>query len=219
MRTHVRANPLSAAALIGALLLSLAPPARADDTPPANDQVIQPQLDRRDVRVPHIPSNDIELGLFTGVYNAENFGAHLVEGVRLGYHITESVFIEGVYGRTKVSDGTFRLFLPGGIFPLPRETLQYYDLSAGYNVFPGEIFLAKGHAKVSTVYVIGGLGTTKFVGHSYETINAGVGMRVFMADWAAVQLDMRDHYFRFDYLGQNQGTQNLEFTAGLTFFF
>jgi outer membrane beta-barrel protein len=223
------------AALVGTLLLLAFPAARADEPQaagdqvvqpasdqapqPANDQVIQPQVDRRDVKVPHIPSNDIELGLFTGAYNAEHFGNHLVEGARLGYHVTESIFIEGVYGRTKVSDAIFRLFLPGGVFPLQEETLQYYDLSAGYNIFPGEIFLAKGHAKVSTVYLIGGLGTTKFDGASHETINAGLGMRVFMADWAAIQFDMRDHFFTIDLLGTKESTQNLEFTVGLTFFF
>jgi outer membrane beta-barrel protein len=185
----------------------------------ANQQVIEPQIDRRNVRVPHIPSNDFELGVFTGTYETQNFGASLVAGVRAGYDITEDVFVQGVYGQTKVSDQDFRQILPGGIFPTPRETLRYYDLSVGYNIFPGEIFLARNHAKVSTVYVIAGLGTTKFDDASHETVNVGAGLRVFLADWSAVQLDVRDHIFSLNLLGQPQTTQNLELTLGLTFFF
>ncbi len=186
---------------------------------PANDQVIEPQLERREVKVTHIPSNDFEIGAFVGTYDTENFGASLVGGVRLGYHITEDFFAEAVYGQTSVSDQNFRQILPGGIFPNPKETLRYYELLAGYNIFPGEIFLGRTHAKVSTLYLIGGLGTTNFVGESHETFDVGFGMRVFMADWAAVQVDMRDHVFALDLLGTRQNTQNLELTAGLTFFF
>ena len=94
-----------------------------------------------------------------------------------------------------------------------------FDLSVGYNIFPGEIFLARNHAKVSTVYVIAGLGTTKFDDASHETVNVGAGLRVFLADWSAVQLDVRDHIFSLNLLGQPQTTQNLELTLGLTFFF
>lgn len=219
MRNPARISKALRAVACALALCASALSARAQDAQPANDQVIQPEVERREVRVPHIPSNDIELGLFTGAYNAENFGAHVVEGVRAGYHITESVFVEAAYGRTKVSDQLFRQFLPGGIFPVPTETLQYYDLSAGYNVFPGEIFLGKNHAKVSTIYLIAGLGTTKFDGTSHETINGGIGTRIFMADWVAIQFDMRDHFFSQDILGTHQDTQNLEFTVGLTFFF
>lgn len=185
----------------------------------ANQQVIEPQLDRRDVHVPHIPSNDFELGVFTGTYDTQNFGASLMGGVRAGYHITEDVFVEAVYGQTKVSDENFRQILPGGIFPTPKQTLRYYDLSVGYNIFPGEIFLARNHAKVSTVYVIAGLGTTKFDDASHETVNVGAGLRVFLADWSAIQLDVRDHVFSINLLGQPQTTQNLEVTLGMTFFF
>jgi len=42
---------------------------------------------------------------------------------------------------------------------------------------------------------------------------------VFFADWAALQLDVRDHMFDLDLLGKTQRTQNIEMTVGLTFFF
>lgn len=217
MRTYAALPPLF---LVLSLLAGLPPgAARAAEAQPANDQVVVPQVDRRDVRVPHIPSDDVEAGVFTGVYNAENFGASLVGGLRLGYHISEDFFVEAVYGQTKVSDSTFRDILPGGIFPAPKEILRYYDLSAGYNIFPGEIFLGRNHAKVSAFYLIAGLGSTKFNDASHQTVNAGAGMRVFLKDWVAVQLDVRDHMYSIDLLGSKKNTNNLETTAGVTFFF
>ena len=194
--------------------------ALAQSTPPANnDQVVIPQVDRRDIEKPKFPSNDFEIGLFTGSYATQNFGSSWVYGARIGYHITEDFFVEGVYGQTKVSDELFRQILPGGIFLKDTEKLSYYNLSIGYNLFPGEIFIGGRRAKPSQFYLIAGAGTTKFVDQSKPTFNVGFGYRVYLADWAALQLDLRDHIFSLDLLGKRQNTQNLELTGGLTFYF
>jgi outer membrane beta-barrel protein len=186
---------------------------------PANEQVIVPQVDRREVKLPKFPSNDIELGFFTGTYATQNFGTSWVSGLRLGYHITEDVFVEGTLARTTVSDESLRGVLAAGILASPQEKLTYYNLSVGYNLLPGEVFIGKHSAKASAIYVIGGIGSTNFAQQRRQTFNFGLGARVFMADWAALQVDMRDHIFSLDLLGKNQRTQNLELTAGLTFFF
>ena len=44
-------------------------------------------------------------------------------------------------------------------------------------------------------------------------------VRVFLTDSLSLQVDMRDHIFSLDLLGQRQSTQNLELTGGLTFNF
>jgi len=213
----------AALALLMALVASLVPnDAAAQATAPqqpANEQVIVPQVDRREVKLPKIPSKDFELGVFGGTYSTQNFGSSAVGGVRLGYHLTEDVFVEGVYAQTKVSDENYRQILPGGVFPTPETTLSYYNLSVGYNLLPGEIFVGKNIAKASALYLIGGVGSTKFNNQRRQTFNVGFGLRVFLADWAAVQLDVRDHIFSLDILGRRENTQNPEITAGVTFFF
>ncbi len=215
MRLSTLALSFALVALTATPLLSRA----ADNERPANEQVIEPKVDRRDVRVPKFPSNDWEFGVFGGTYATENFGSSFIWGARLGYHITEDVFVEAAYGRTRVSDENFRQILPGGVFPTPRSTLYYYNLSAGYNVLPGEVFLGKSYAKASALYLMGGIGSTSFLQQRRQTVNFGLGLRVFMKDWAAIQVDMRDHIYSLDLLGKRQNTQNLEFSAGLTFFF
>jgi len=207
-----------------AIALCAAASSVAAQTAPAgatttSEQVIEPAVPRRDIKVPKIPSNDILVGAYLGSYSSEDFGASFVYGVRLGYHITEDFFVEGVYGTTKVSDENFRQILPGGIFPDKEETLDYYNLSVGYNVLPGEAFLGRNYAWAQALYLIAGVGSTSFIGQSSQTISFGVGYRVMFKDWASIQLDFRDHMYSIDLLGQDKSTHNLEFTVGATFFF
>ena len=195
--------------------------ARAADAPAADtpDQVIVPQVERREVHKPKYPSNDFEIGLFGGTYSSQNFGTSFNWGGRLGYDITEDFFVEATYGRTKVSDKAFRQILPGGIFTAEQEKLKYYDLSVGWNFLPGEIFIGKNWAKASTMYAIGGIGNTSFDSQRMQTWNFGVGAKLFLADWVALRADVRDHIFTLDLLGKRSTTQNPELSLGFAFFF
>jgi outer membrane beta-barrel protein len=217
---------LPASLLAVAALALLLPAARAQTTTapaagtaPPNEQVIEPAVPRRDVRVPKIPNKDFIVGAFVGTYATEDFGASLVYGGRLGYHVTEDFFVEGMYGTTDVSDENFRQILPGGVFPNQEEKLEYYNLSIGYNILPGEVFFGSKYAKASALYLIAGAGSTKFLEQRKQTISVGLGLRVFYADWGAIQVDFRDHIYSLDLLGIRKDTQNLELTAGFTFFF
>jgi outer membrane beta-barrel protein len=189
-------------------------------TRPANEQVVVPQVERRDVKLPRYPSKDIEVGAFAGVYSTENFGANAVYGLRLGYHITEDFFVQANLAQTKVSDENFRQLLPGGgIFPREEEKLTYYNLSAGWNVLPGEIFIGSNRAKATSLYLLAGIGSTKLAERRSSTLNFGVGWRVLLADRAALHLEMRDHVFSTDLLGPRKSTHNLELSGGLAWYF
>jgi outer membrane beta-barrel protein len=207
-------------ALLAVLLATLGAAAHAaDPPPPPKDQVVVPDVDRRGIRLPRFPTSDFEIGGLGGTFSTQNFGTSGIGGVRLGYHITEDFFVEGVYAITNVSDKNFRLVLPGGIFPKETERLTYYNLSVGYNVLPGEIFIGSAHAFPSQFYVIGGVGSTKLDTQRKPTFNFGAGFRVYLSDHAAIQIDVRDHIFSLDLLGQRESTQNLELTLGLTGYF
>lgn len=219
MRKSVLATLLTAAVpgLVPAVALAQAQP--APQPAAADTQVVVPQVERRTVQPPRFPSSDFEIGLFAGTFSTQNFGSSAVYGLRLGYHITEDVFVEGAFGQTKVSDEAFRQVLPGGIFVNPTETLSYVNLSAGYNLLPGEVFFGRNVAKASAFYVIGGIGSTKFIDQRRQTFNVGFGTRLLFNDSVAVQADVRDHIFSLDILGRRESTQNLEVTLGVTVFF
>ncbi len=211
--------------VVAGMLIAAAPARGQTSSPggtapkPPNEQVIEPTVPRREIRVPKIPSRDFIVGAFIGTYATEDFGASAVYGARLGYHITEDFFVEALYGTSQVSDENFRQILPGGVFPNKEEKLSYYNLSVGYNVLPGEVFFGSRYANASALYLIAGIGSTKFLEQTKQTLNFGLGLRVFMKDWAAIQVDFRDHIYSLDLLGQRKSTQNLELTAGATFFF
>jgi outer membrane beta-barrel protein len=232
MNTHTTAHPARAAApivLIAAVAAAsfIAAPAFAQGqtpspgqaTKPANEQVVVPQVDRREVQPPTFPSNDFEVGAFIGTYAAQNFGSSVVYGLRVGYAITEDVFVQASYGSTQVSDDLFRQILPGGIFAGDTERLSYYNLSVGYNVLPGEVFIGAKRALASALYVLGGIGSTNFNDQTRQTINIGLGARVFLKDSFSLQVDVRDYIYSLDLLGKSENTQNLELTFGFSFFF
>jgi outer membrane beta-barrel protein len=186
---------------------------------PDANQVVVPEVERREVKLPRFPSKDIAVGLFAGTYATQNFGAAAVVGARLGYHITEDWFVEATLGQSKVTDEAFRQVLPGGIFTDAKETLRYYNVSAGYNLLPGEVFPTARRAKATAIYLIAGVGSTKFNDQRSQTLSFGLGGRLLLTDRAAVQFDMRDHVFSLDLLGKRQSTHNLELTGGFTYYF
>jgi outer membrane beta-barrel protein len=214
---------MTAATLATACLLALLAHgnARAADAPAADtsDQVVVPEVERRDVHKPKYPSNDFEIGLFGGTYSSQNFGTAFAWGGRLGYDITEDFFVEASYRHTKVSDAEFRNILPGGIFTAEQQKLQSYDLSLGWNFLPGEVFIGRNWAKASTMYAIGGLGSTRFDSQRMQTWNFGLGAKLSLADWVALRADVRDHIYTLDLLGKRGSTQNPEVTVGFAFFF
>lgn len=181
---------------------------------PADEPPVVPQVDRRELRLPKFPSRDFEVGAFAGIYGTENFGASAVYGLRLGYHLTEDWFVEGAFASTTVSDESFRQILPGGIFTDTKEKLSYYNLSVGYNILPGEVFLGSKQARATAIYLIGGVGSTDFAGQKRQTVNFGFGWRILLGQRGALRIDLRDHVFSLDLLGLNQSTHNIEATVG-----
>ena len=190
-----------------------------DQTSKPNDQIVVPEVSRRDVHLPSFPSNDVDIGVLAGKYSTQNFGTSTVEGIRIGYNITEDFFVQSVLAKTNVSDATYRQILPGGVFPTQIEKLSYYNFSLGYNILPGEVFVGTRHALPVTFYVLAGVGSTTLDAQKHATVNVGSGMRLFLNDYFSLQLDARDHLFSMDLLGTRQRTQNLEMTMGLTISF
>ena len=189
---------------------------QASSTTVSSDQIVVPEVTRREVKLPRFPSNDFDVGLYGGTFSTQNFGTSAVGGLRLGYHITEDFFVQSVIAQTKVSDASFRQILPGGVFPKEKEKLRYYNLSLGYNILPGEVFIRTKYAMPFSLYLIAGVGSTTIDQQRRATFNFGSGMRVFFNDYIALQFDARDHIFSLDLLGKRQRTQNVELTIGVT---
>jgi outer membrane beta-barrel protein len=183
------------------------------------EQVVRPEIERREIHEDDIDTEDFEIGAFAGLMNVEDFGTNLVYGARLAYHVTEYVFVEAAYGRTKTEETSAERFGGFQILEDGDRDLDYYNLSFGFNILPGESFIGSKWAFTSDFYIIGGVGSTSFAGEDEFTWNVGFGYKVLANDWLALRVDARNHVFDVDLLGESQTNNNLEFTGGLSIFF
>jgi outer membrane beta-barrel protein len=184
------------------------------------DEVIKPEVERREISEPHIKAEDFELGVYGGLMSVEDFGTNSVLGVRLAYHLTEGLFTEAALGRTKTGKTSYeRLSGAAELLTDDERTLTYYNIALGYNLLPGEVFLPGNHAYNTALYVIAGVGSTHFAGDDRFTFNAGLGFRFLAMDWLAIHADARDHVFDMDLLGETRTTHNIEITGGVSVFF
>ncbi|MDH3431920.1 MAG: outer membrane beta-barrel domain-containing protein [Gammaproteobacteria bacterium] len=189
--------------------------------PPSSEppgQVIDPQVERREIKEPAIDREDFEIGAFVGMMNIEDFGTDTVYGVRLAYHVTEGFFVEATVGQSEASLTSFEV-LSGGARLFDDRDLTYYNLNLGYNILPGEMFIGEGRAYNTNFYLIAGLGSTRFADDDRFTVNFGAGFRFLLTDSVALHVDFRDHLFDIDVIGQEKTVHNLEGTIGVTVFF
>jgi outer membrane beta-barrel protein len=206
--------------LLSVLLGMTAAPAHSDIK--ADELELEPLVvrepERREVDVDALDTENWEIGAFGGVMNVDNFGTEPVYGIRMAYHITESFFVEGQYAKTELGETSFERLSGGAPLFVDRD-MTYYNLSLGWNVFPGESFVGGRWAFKGGLYLIGGVGATDFAGDNRFTWNAGVGYRFIATDWLALHVDVRDHVFKSDLLGEDETYQNIEFSGGLSLFF
>ncbi|MFA7553035.1 MAG: outer membrane beta-barrel domain-containing protein [Spongiibacteraceae bacterium] len=185
-----------------------------------NIQVIEPDLNRREIKTDAIDSENFEVGFYYGVLSIQDFSSNEVYGLRAAYHVTEDIFFEAAYGQ---SEGDLTSFekLSGGspILSDNDRDYKYYSASLGWNIFPGEVFVLNDYSFNSAIYLIAGVGSTEFAGDSWFTVNFGAGFRLLLTDEIAWHIDVRDHMFDRDIFADSETTHNVEFTTGFTVFF
>lgn len=180
--------------------------------------IIEPELERREIEVPKIDTEDFEVSLYAGALNVEDFGSSVVSGIRLGLHATEDFFLEGAWGQATISDDSFRqLSLP--LFDSKEIGIEFYSLSLGYNVLPGESYFGS-RVLTSSGYVLFGLGNTHFEseGDSF-TVVLGMGLRVLANDWLSIRFEAKGYEFETDILGKKKFSHNVETSFSLGVFF
>ncbi|WP_444892272.1 outer membrane beta-barrel domain-containing protein [Microbulbifer sp. JMSA004] len=217
METWFRRISVGSAAL-SALVGTQVCSAQQDDDVLAD--IVAPELERREIRDALIDSENIEIGLFAGVINVEDFGSNSLYGTSAAYHISEDFFIEATYAQTELGESSFERL--SGAAPLltdEQRELSYYNTSVGWNIFQGEYFVFDDWAFNANFYVVGGVGNTSFADEEHFTYNFGAGVRMLANDWLAVRMDVRDHVFEHELFGEAQVTNNLSAQLGLTIFF
>jgi outer membrane beta-barrel protein len=202
------------------LLLSLAGIVHAQSANTNTVQVIDPDIERRNISVDDIDSENFEISAYAGILSIQDFDSEMVYGARAAYHFTEDFFFEGSYGDSK-GDLTSYEEISGGppLFNDDDRNYSFYNFTIGWNIFPGEIFIGNSYAFKSDFYLIAGAGSTNFLGDNWFTVTVGAGYRLMLTDWFAWRLDVRDNIFDRDSFGVDATTNNIEITTGPSFFF
>lgn len=182
--------------------------------------IIAPDLERRTIASAEIDSENWEFGIYTGVMSIEDFGTSSVTGLKIAYHVSENFFTEASYALTEAGETSFET-LSGATQILTDEQreISYYQLSFGYNLFQGEIFLGTKRAYNADFYLVAGAGNTEFADDSYFTYSLGLGSRFYLTDWLALHSNLRAHSFSHELLGEEKTIVNLEPQVGMTFYF
>lgn len=189
-----------------------------EEAPPP--RIIEPEVERRRIKVPKIDTENVEIGAYFGSLSIEDFGSNSVYGFTAAYHVSEDFFFRAEYGRSKAGRTSFETL--GGDVQLltPDERrFTYYSLGVGYNFLPGEVFLGRNFAMNSAFYVDAGIGSTEFAGDQRFTVSFGAGFRVLPTDWLGIHFGVKDRVFETDLLGSSKLVNNLEVHVGATVFF
>src|SRR5271163_5103723 len=196
------------------------PPEVVAEEPQGEPSIVEPQVTRRVVKTPKIKAKDFEVGAYFGALSIQDFGTNPVYGVRAAYHVSEDIFLEGFLARSKAGTTSLEDVFPDiTVVSNSGRQFTYSDLDVGYNVLPGEIFLGRGRAFNSALYVTVGMGDVKFADKDQFALNFGVGTRILITDWLAIHVDVRDHVFESDLFGVDKNVHNIEGTLSLTTFF
>jgi len=196
---------------------------RAEESILQEPPVIDPNVVRLGLKDADIDDENFEVGAFFGFMSVEHFGTHEVYGVRGAWHVNEDLFFEANYGMATVGKTPAEYF--GGDFSLTTDDnrdFTYYNLSMGFNLLPGEVFVTRDWAFNTSIYVLAGGGTVDFLGEQEFALNLGMGLRLIATDSLAIHVTFQD--IMTDKVkqlsdGSDGSAHNMQYTTSLTYFF
>lgn len=185
-----------------------------------SDALFEPDVTPREVDIDDIDTENFEIGLYGGVLSVEDFESNFLYGLNLRYHVSEDFFLEANVASSTAGKTSYeRLSGAASLLTEDEREILYYNLTFGFNLFPGEAFVARSWAFNSRFYLLGGLGSTDFAGDQRLTLNIGFGYQVLPTDWLAIHFQAKDHVFDLDVLGVDKTTHNIELSSGLSIYF
>jgi|GEM_PF-1074559 len=163
-----------------------------------------------------IDNEYFEVGVFSGIINIQEFTSEFVLGANVSFKATEDFFLQFSYLQTDVDRSTYEIDGGGLVsyFGGDDRSYTHYDFLVGYNIFQAEFFFREGKANLATLYVVGGVGDTKFGGEASFTYTTGIGYEVSFARRFVARLDYRDYRYTSTVVDE----RDVNFTNGLLSF-
>jgi outer membrane beta-barrel protein len=168
----------------------------------------------------NINNEVFDLGVHLGIVNFEDFSSELTPGLSATFRASEDYFIQYNYIRTNVSLSSYEKS-QGSLLPAKtNRRFVHYDLLVGYNLFQGEFFTSATKAGLSTLYIVAGVGTTKFGGESNFTYTFGAGYDIALSRHFSINFDFRDYIYKSDLIyAKETSVTNAHISTGLRYSF
>lgn len=171
------------------------------------------------VKASDLDGEVFEVGLFAGIMNIGDFNSEWVVGISAGFQASEDFFIQYNYLQTDADLSSFEKS-QGQFFSGDDREFVHYDLLVGYNVFQGEVYPQEGTANLSSFYVVGGVGDTRFGGESSFTITLGLGYQFALSRHYLFRADYRNYIYESALIrSEETTTNNAQFSVGLSYLF
>lgn len=188
--------------------------------PAENTPELTPKLERQQVFDRVLDTEDFDIGVQTGFISIEDFENSNALFIHSAFHITEHFYAKARYWQAQAGFTSFEKF--SNTSPLLTEQereMKYFGLNLGYNLFPGEVYIARGLAFNSALSFELGGGTTEFAGKDNFTVNVGSNFRIYLTDWLTWDLAVTDYFFESSLSGESKTTHNLAVSTGFAVFF
>lgn len=208
--------------LAGSWLIAIMPVAQvaAQSDEEDSSSLIEPQIERIEFDESQIDSDDFEISVYAGYLAIENFETDILTGIKLGYNVSEDFFVQATYAFGDAGETSYeKIESDVQLLTDDEREFEYYLVTLGFNLFPGEAFLTDSTTFNTVFYLSAGVGNTEFAGDDRFTIAYAVGYRTLFADGFSLDIEMRDLIFEQDLFGSEETTHNIEFTVGLNLFF
>lgn len=160
-----------------------------------------------------------ELGVFSGVVNIGDFGSEWLAGLSASFQASENFFLQYNYLQAEAGLSSFEES-QGRYFSGSDRDFVHYDLLVGYKLFQAEVYPREGRANLSSFYLVGGVGETRFGGEENATITAGLGYELALSrDWI-IRADYRSYIYDSSLIrGEEETVQSTQFSLGLGYLF
>jgi outer membrane beta-barrel protein len=135
----------------------------------------------------------------------------------MAYRATPGLFAELDYASTNPDDTSYQRF--SGSAPRSADggrKSDYYAMSLGYQVLPGEVVIGPGRTLSGALYVLAGAGSISLAEDDHFMLTYGAGYRVQASEDIALRIDVRN--FMLDASFPDAG-HNVEINLGAAWSF
>lgn len=181
-------------------------------------RVVEPETRVDRAQRAAIDDERFQLGFFTGTLSVEDFGTEVVAGFELTYHLQADWLLQAGAGTADIDRAAFET--PQASFLANKDRkFRYLNMGGGYRWFRGRSFLGSSAKYDSDIYVLFGAERVSFAANDEWGINVGLSYRVVLRDWLTMNIDMREHVFKREFIGDDKQTFNTEFKIGVNSLF